>query len=286
MVEREIREIEIARAGGPSVWLDPTSVLDLRSVFAGGADWAPGKDVVDDGDARIFYALEGFLFTAGPDHRGHPEPLDEGEGRYPLHGSFAAHPALDVKISDDGSACSARVPVKLADGGEAVLHREWRIDAAGVVHLNDRLENTGAKAFPPMMLYHMNIGTRLFGPETRFAGRMFEDGGLSWDFDESEVSVRCLPVEDVAEADGFATVKMGPVPGASNLTLTVGFDVSTLPQLQFWRNRQPGIHVFGIEPCSHRLEKRPVLKAAGEMDLLQPGEARAYALRFSFSAEG
>ncbi len=277
-------DLVLRREGGPSVELDPASVLDLRSVHAHGADWAPGLAIVDDGDPRIWHSLQGFLFTCGPDHRGHPEPLETGEGRYPLHGSFASNPAVDIALSEDGARCSARVPVALAGGGQACLHREWSIDGEGRVHLRDRLENTGEKAFPPMMLYHMNIGTRLFDQSTRFTGAMLEDGGMSWDFSGDEVSVRCVPAAGQAEADGFAEVRMGPVPGAGGATLVVRFDTATLPFLQFWRNRQPGIHVFGIEPCSHRLEKRPVLAAAGEMTLLQPGESRHYGLTFHFLA--
>lgn len=286
MATENAGEIEIGREGGPRIVLDTGSVLDLRSVHAGGTDWAPGLAIVDDGDARIWHSLQGFLFTAGPEHRGHPEPLDNGGGRYPLHGSFASNPAEDVEIGEDGAFCRARVPVALPDGGEACLHREWSIDASGTVHLKDRVENTGSTPFPPMMLYHMNIGTRLFGPETRFEGDMLGDGGIHWDFADEEVSVRCVPAAQSAGQGGLAEVRMGPVPGASGMSLVVRFDTASLPQLQFWRNRQPGIHVFGIEPCSHRLEKRPALQAAGEMPVLQPGESRDYGLSFCFRKPG
>lgn len=282
MIHRMKDEIEIGRACGPRILLDPSSVLDLRSVHAGGVDWAPGRDIVDDGDARIFHSLQGFLFTAGPDHRGHPEPLPGGEGRYPLHGSFAANPARDIAVGADGASCRARVPLILADGSKAALHREWRIDEPGRVHLEDRLENTGMMSFPPMMLYHMNINTRLFGPQTRLSGAMLEEGGLFWDFGSEPVGVRCVPAQPTSAEDGFAEVRMGPVPGACGLTLVVRFETAGLPHLQFWRNRQPGIHVFGIEPCSHRLEKRPVLEAAGEMTPLAPGESRRFSLSFAF----
>lgn len=283
MAAKTMGEIEIGREAGPRVVLDTSSVLDLRSAYAGGVDWAPGLAIVDDGDARIWHSLQGFLFTAGPEHRGHPEPLENGEGRYPLHGSFASNPAVDVEVGEDGASCRARVPVQLPDGGKACLRREWSVDTAGTVHLKDRVENVGNTPFPPMMLYHMNIGTRLFGPETRFEGDMLEGGGIPWDFTDQEVSVSCVPATEAAGPDGFAEVRMGPVPGASGMSLIVRFDTKSLPQLQFWRNRQPGIHVFGIEPCSHRLEKRPALQAAGEMPMLQPGESRDYGLSFRFA---
>nr|WP_316655062.1 DUF4432 family protein [uncultured Gellertiella sp.] len=273
--------IRLGHSPGPVIELDPGSVLDLRSVFAGGTDWAPGLEIVDDGDPRIWHSLQGFLFTAGPDHARHPEPFDAGEGHYPLHGSAASHPAQDIRVADDGMSCSARIPVHLAAGGVGLIERQWHVDERGVVHLADRLTNSGSKPFAPMMLYHMNIGGRLFAAETRLEGEMLARGGMPWRFFDDPGGVFCVPA---GEGEGWAEVRLGPVPGAGGLTLRVMFDSASLPFLQVWRNQRPGINVFGIEPVSHRWEKRPVLEAAGELTLLQPGDSRAYGLRFSFSA--
>lgn len=271
--------IRLQRTADLWIELDSTSVLDLRSVQAGGVDWAPGLAIVDDGDPRIWHALQGFLFTVGPDHIRHPEPFDAGEGRYPLHGSASGHPACDITVEEGGAACRAVIPMRLAEGGEATLHRRWHIDEAGTVHLSDRLVNSGARAFPPMMLYHINIDSRLFGPETRLDGAMIDGGGLPWRYGREPGSVFCVPASEGPEAE----VRLGPVPAAQGLTLAVSFDTATIPHLQIWRNQAEGIAVFGIEPCSHRWEKRPVLREAGELVALQPGESRDYALRFSFS---
>lgn len=271
--------IRLQRSSALAIELDPGSVLDLRGVHAGGVDWAPGLAIVDDGDPRIWHALQGFLFTVGPDHIRHPEPFDAGEGRHPLHGSASGHPATDIVVEADGAACSAVIPMRLVQGGEAVLHRRWEIDEAGVVHLFDRLENSGTRPYPPMMLYHINIGSRLFGPETRLSGAMLDGGGMGWRYGAEPGSVFCMPADGAERAE----VRLGPVAAAGGRTLCVSFDTATLPHLQIWRKQADGIGVFGIEPCSHRWEKRPVLREAGELTPLQPGESRDYALRFSFS---
>lgn len=265
---------------GPRLELDPSSALDLRGVRAGGVDWAPGLEIVDDGDPRIWHSLQGFLFTAGPDHFRHPEPLPSGEGRYPLHGSLASHPAQNIQLDQANAACSAEVPVRLADGGQATFHRRWEIGADGMVCLFDRLVNTGDQAFAPMLLYHMNVGGRILDAGTRLKGAMLEGSGFPWDFGDDPGGVFCVPA--ATGGDGQARVALGPVAAAGGLTLEVAFDSTSLPYLQMWRCRREGVNVLGIEPCSHRWEKRPVLEAAGELPPLLPGMSIRFALRFRF----
>ena len=60
---------------GPSLSLDETSVFDIGACVVDGVDLAPGRAIPDDGDPRIDHSLEGFLFTCGPDHIRHPQPL-------------------------------------------------------------------------------------------------------------------------------------------------------------------------------------------------------------------
>lgn len=278
-------ELSLQRSDGlgPRIVLDPTSALDLRSVYAGGSDWAPGLEIVDDGDPRIWHSLQGFLFTAGPEHFRHPEPLSSGTGHYPLHGSLASHPACAIRMDEADAACSAEIPVTLADGGHATLLRRWQISSEGTVMLDDRLENSGTLPFSPMLLYHMNIGGRLLDDGTRLIGAMLDGGGFRWDFRDDPGGVFCVPA--AGEQDGFAALSLGPVRAADSLTLEVAFDSTSLPYLQMWRCRREGVNVLGIEPCSHRWEKRPVLEAAGEMPRLMPGDAVHYRLRFRFSAK-
>lgn len=274
--------MEFKASRGPRVILDPTSVLDIRSLYIAGVDLAPGRAIPDDGDPRIDHSLEGFLFTCGPDHIRHPEPLGEGrEGRYPLHGSFSSHQAEIVSIGEvDGNVeCHARVPVRCADGGSALLERQWRIDSqTGEVHLRDRVTNTGETPFPPMLMYHMNIGAHLFDGNVRLSGAMFEGGGIPWNFGEEPGGVFCVP----AGFGGWAEMRLGPIEKVAGLTLKVRFRTDTLPFLQIWRNQQAPAHVLGIEPVSHRWVGRAELQQAGELPVIAPGESRDYGLSFAF----
>lgn len=272
--------IVISHPQGPEVTLDPSSVLDLRSVRAGGVDWAPGLEIVDDGDQRIWHSLQGFLFTCGPDHIRHPDDFGGGGGRYPIHGSAAGHRAERIEQAADRA--SAEITVHLVEGGTALIRREWRIEADGWVRLHDRVVNVGDRPFASMTMYHMNIGCRLLGPETRLEGAMFENGGMDWEFFDDPGGVFCVPAAPFADRAGLAHLRLGPVRSAGGLTLEVRFDTGTLPYLQMWRARREGVNVMGIEPCTHRWESRSVLRESGEILDLSGGESREFTLAFRF----
>jgi Domain of unknown function (DUF4432) len=273
-------------ARGPKLFLDETSVLDIGGCLVDGVDIAPGRAIPDDGDPRIDHSLEGFLFTCGPDHIRHPQPIPgDPEGRkYPLHGSYSAHPAeiLFWDVRGEDAECQARVPVKTADGGEALLERHWRISGeTGEVSLADRLTNVGKVAFAKVHMYHMNIGAWLFDPHVSLSGRMLEGGGFPWNFGEDPGGVFCVPAK--VDGEDWAEVSLGPLASLGGVTLKVKFRTDTLPHLQIWRNQQAPAHVLGIEPVSHRWVSREELAAAGELHMLKPGESADYGLRFCFS---
>ncbi|MDQ0454757.1 DUF4432 family protein [Rhizobium paknamense] len=262
---------------GPEVELDPGSVLDIRSLVINGVDLAPGRAIPDDGDPRIDHSLEGFLFTCGPDHIRHPFPLGDGSGgRYPLHGSFSSHAARIVGQGVD--FCQASIDVHHADGGQSRLERHWRIDSAGKVHLLDRLVNTGPAAFPAFLMYHMNVGARLFDDRVRLEGPMLEGGGFGWRFGQEPGGVFCVP----AQGGDDAGLTLGPLASLGGLALKVQFATNTLPYLQIWRNQQAPANVLGIEPVSHAWVDRDALERRGDFLPLHPGEAREFALSFWF----
>ena len=267
---------------GPALTLDEGSVLDIGACVVNGIDLSPGRAIPDDGDPRIDHSLEGFLFTCGPDHIRHPEPIAGRPGvRYPLHGSFSSHPARDVALSGEGDdmECRATVDVALADGGRARLERCWRINGTtGEVSLTDIVTNTGTTAFPAFLMYHMNLGATHFDDGVRLEGAMLEGGGFPWTFGEGDGGVFCVP----AGKGGWAEVRLGPIAAIGGKTLVVRFRTDTLPFLQVWRNQAAPAHVLGIEPVSHRWEPRAKLSELGELIDLEPGESREYGLSFAF----
>jgi hypothetical protein len=170
----------------------------------------------------------------------------------------------------------------MAQGGEAEILRTWRMDGAtGEVMLVDRLTNIGPQAFPPMLMYHMNIGAHLFDDETLLGGNMFGDGEIAWTFGEGDGHVFCVPAEPETGGE-FARVVLGPIAPLGGKSLIVRFATDTLPYLQMWRNQALPAHVLGIEPVSHPWKTRTQLAEEGLMTLLAPGEFLIYRLSFGF----
>lgn len=271
---------------GPDLQLDLTSALDIGSCRVDGVELSPGRAVPDDGDPRILHAVGGFLFTCGPDHIRHPEPISgTGDRKYPLHGSMAATKpeVISQGRKKSGEEVIARVIVRMAQGGEAEILRTWRMDGAtGETVLVDRLTNIGTRPFPPMLMYHMNIGAHLFDDDTRLAGSMFEADGIGWTFGEGDGHVFCVPAR-AADDEGMASVVLGPIAPLGGKSLHVRFGGDTLPHLQMWRNQASPAHVLGIEPVSHPWKKRDALEEEGLMTLLAPGDFLIYRLSFFFA---
>ncbi len=277
--------LEFAAAKGPRLMLDPVSVMDIGACIVDGHDLAPGRAIPDDGDPRIDHSLEGFLFTCGPDHIRHREPMSGAfAGRtYPLHGSFSAHPArvLRTRFEDGNAECRADVDIVTAEGRPARLERLWRIDGAtGEVSLSDRVVNTGVEAMPVFLMYHMNVGAKWFDDGVRLEGGMLEKGGFPWTFGNELGGLFCVPAP--ATEGRWAEVRLGPISAIGGKSLRVRFDAETLPFLQVWRNQRAPAHILGIEPASHRWVSRAELEKAGEFNILQPGESRSFSLNFAF----
>ncbi|ABC91649.1 hypothetical conserved protein [Rhizobium etli CFN 42] len=277
--------IEFAAANGPRLMLDETSVLDVGGCIVEGVDIAPKRAIPDDGDPRIDHSLEGFLFTCGPDHIRHRQPIaGSADGKvYPLHGSASGHAAkvLWTKYENGNAECRADIDITTVEGPPQRVERLWRIDGTtGEVRLEDRVINTSDQVVPTFLMYHMNVGGKWLDDGTRLEGRMLEGGGFPWAFGEEPGGIFCVPA--TATEEGLAEVRLGPIAAIGGRTLSVRFRADTLPYLQVWRNQKAPAHIIGIEPVSHRWISRDELQAAGEFNKLAPGESRSYALTFAF----
>lgn len=276
---------EFSSGVSPVLFLDESSMLDIGSCFVRGVDVAPGRAIPDDGDPRIDHSLEGFLFTCGPDHIRHPEPLsaDDPSRRFPLHGSYSGHRATITHTEHSGSDLfiEAEIPIFRADGVTNLLERQYHFDgSSGAITLRDVIINTSQQTVPVFHMYHMNLAGSLLDDDVRLEGDMLEGGGFPWRFGDEQDGVFCVP----ADGDGYdwAHVRLGPMKSLHGRSLSVSFRKDTLPHLQIWRNQNDPANVIAIEPVSHRWVKRQALADDGELNLLKPGESRSFELKFAF----
>ncbi|PRX10328.1 UNVERIFIED_ORG: uncharacterized protein DUF4432 [Martelella mediterranea] len=277
--------IEFAARSGPCVFLDPTSVMDIAGCVVAGVDIAPKRAIPDDGDPRIDHSLEGFLFTCGPDHIRHPEPVEGDENRFfPLHGSVSGNAAAvkSLEISALGAECVCHIPVRTANGGDMLIERVWTLDGAtGVLELADTVVNTSDTPLPVMMMYHINFGAMHLDDGVRLTSESLPEKSLPWRFGEGDHGLFCVPA--VADDDGWSKTRFGPIAALGGLSFNLEVDTDTLPFLQIWRNQEAPAHIVGIEPASHRAASRKQLAEDGELTLLAPGETRKFRLRIRFS---
>jgi hypothetical protein len=292
VVDRALDVGAAAIRGVPVAWISPTGLT--------GPWFAEPRGI---GTLRTFFG--GLLTTCGLEHTLGPTEDDVGYFAYPgkareafpLHGRLSATPA---RLTGYGTALDAAVPHVYVEGevrqatvfGEHfVLRRRIEADVGGrELRIRDVVRNAGYAPTPHMVLYHVNVGWPVVAPgarvdaavgEPRFATEAAQDA--DWRVIEPP---RAGAVEQVWEhtprpgAAGrvHACVRNPDVGGGRAVGVEVAYDSTTLPRLFQWRVMGEGHYVVGLEPGNSRFEGRHAARAAGELDVLAPGDERRYAL--------
>ncbi len=94
-------------------------------------------------------------------------------------------------------------------------------------------------------------------------------------FQEQNFLHQMVPAED-----GLAHAAMLNPTLAGGLGLALAFDPAQLPYLNEWKMMGQRDYVVGIEPCNAPCANRALLRQAGLLPLLEPGQALEFALEF------
>jgi Domain of unknown function (DUF4432) len=290
IVDRALDLGAAAIRGVPVAWLSPVGVagpwyrepqgLGTFRTFAGGLLTTCG--------------LEHTLGPTEDDVRHFGYPGKETEA-FPLHGRLSATPARLAAYGMDPDAGTVWVEGEVRQAtvfGEAlVLRRRIEADLGGrILRLADEVRNEGYAPTPHMVLYHVNLGWPLVAPgarvdagagEPRVATAAAE--GVDWHTIDAPAPGA---VEQVWEhtprpgPDGMvhACVRNPDAGDGRAIGVEVAYDASTLPRLFQWRVMGEGHYVIGLEPGTLRIEGRQAAREAGELVVLEPGEARRYRL--------
>ncbi len=175
--------------------------------------------------------------------------------------------------------------------GENLVLRRQISTALGSNHIRieDTVTNEGFTPAPHMLLYHFNLGFPIVSENTR----------LHLQAEET------LPRDETAENgldqwDQFQTPTLGyqeqvfihqPTPDEAGLTrvelsnpnlglgLRWSYPTANLPYLMEWKMMGEGAYVVGMEPANcNGLGGRTVTRGLGQLQMLEPGESRAYEL--------
>ena len=197
----------------------------------------------------------GLLTTCGLDHILFPEddPLDtynfpgRDKTSYGLHGRVGSTPASSFRHGlEDGTppilVASGTVRQTGALAENLVLERRISVPLdENRIEIVDTVRNEGWLPTPHMILYHMNFGAPLLGPETEFVGQVEE---RPWG-------------------------------------VTLSYDAEQLPAFIQWRLLDRGAYVVGLEPSTNGLGGRVDARSKGTLRILEPGAERHYRLSLS-----
>ncbi|MBP3411604.1 MAG: DUF4432 family protein, partial [Clostridia bacterium] len=152
------------------------------------------------------------------------------------------------------------------------------------IELHDIIENESNRLQPMMLLYHMNLGYPVLGPDTRLITASASVRGAN-DEAQAEIDIhnrfeepvpgrteRCYFHVPAAGKDGWTYVAV--INDVLELGVLFSFRPDQLKYMCEWKMLNEGEYVLGIEPGNTYPTGRPNAEAKGELDMLQPGEVR------------
>lgn len=306
--EAGVEQIQVRTGAGLCYYVSPQRGLDISlAEFCGvPISWqGPNGDVHpayfdDEGLEWLRTAAGGLLMTCGLTQAGAPT-VDEGKP-LGLHGRAHHLPARQVVAEgrwrgDEYEMRVAGVVEEAVIFGENLrLTREIRSRlGSNRLELTDVIENVGFQSTPLMLLYHFNFGFPLLLEETtmQFPSRTVTardpwtplEGYDRWALPEAGQQERVYLHEDLQSAHGWATATVHnpqfPLGAGINpcpLTVHLSWATDTLPSHVEWRMAGAGEHVLGIEPTNCNVRGRAAARADGSLVLIEPGEAKTFAM--------
>ncbi len=232
----------------------------------------------------------GLMVSCGPDNVG-PDCVIEGR-EFGLHGSHSSSPAsrvsIRVDLREEVVIVTGRVRHASVFGANLIVARTIRISIGRPkITLRDVIVNEGVRSEPLMLLYHMNFGhpltsptSRLVIPSTRVIPRddASETGLDEWDrFREPDTVYPPQVFEhqfDPATKIARAVLVNPAFNNNDGIAVRVSVDRSEMPRLWQWRSLAPDVFLTGIEPANCGILGRHVEGAAGEIQILEPGEIK------------
>jgi hypothetical protein len=295
-----MRVIDVAMESGMRFRILPDRGLDI------GAAWAFDQPIgwqSKVGDAPPLPRAEsmawierftgGLLTTCGPDNIGVP-CVDEDES-FGLHGSWSFLKAAEVQVHREwvGDEIELRVTGRMEQThalGRHLIIRRTITTRTGVacVEITDVIENAGYRSEPIPMLYHLNFGAPLWGPEARVLYPVGTVTTPRTSYAESQVDRAATGPVSVADGQEYVYERRVPGPDSvgvqiisarGDLAAEVCWTRDSLPTSHQWVHPAMGVYALGVEPANASLAGRAALRADGVLPMLESGEQRKFAVR-------
>lgn len=235
----------------------------------------------------------GLLTTCGLTYLGSP-CTDENES-LGLHGRISASPARQYADLSDWADNKYILKVKgiveegCLFGNKIRMDREISsVQGENVIHLKDKITNTGNKPSPLTVLYHMNFGYPLLSESTELLidplKTVARDPEAAKGLDELRKFIEPQPAYN--EQVFFHTMK-GDDNGNEIITIrnrkiktavSIKFNTNQITHVTQWKMMAYGEYVLGIEPGNVHAKSRKSLRDENIMPVLQPGEETVFEL--------
>jgi Domain of unknown function (DUF4432) len=302
--ERGVRVAECRTGGGLSF----TVVLD-RGMDVGAAEyqgiplaWLSGAGfphpAFHEREGREWVRTFGGGLVTGCGLTNAGGPTEDEFGKEGLHGRLNHIPARDVSSGGEWEGDEYRFQLQgrmrqyavFGENMELTRVISWRLGDAALV-IEDTVENRAERAWPLMLLYHVNVGFPILGPDSEIETVAHDvtprdeeasNGVSDWmrlkapeaGFAE-QVFLHDIPagVDGMAEATLFnRKLKLG---------VRVRFRKAELPFMAEWKMTGKGTYVVGFEPANAFVLGRAAERAAGRLQMLEAGERRSFRVEVS-----
>lgn len=285
--ERGVRALAMSSGGGLDAWVLVDRSFDIGPVWHAGVPvaWQSATgfrgpflhDGEADGGSGFNRGFSGFLVTCGLEHIRAPTATSPQHGRLPVTPARLLAHGEDWEAETPMLFCEGEV-TQARYGGEAWrLRRRIEMPIGGTrLRIIDRVTNLAASPQPHAMLYHFNLGWPAIDTGTRVLHGATElVAPIVLPDPSPSPAASCRLVDRLA----WAECEVVPVAPGRAARIAFGFDTSTLPYLQTWRDLQPGAGVLAIEPCTSMRRDDGGSDASIQVT---PSETRTYTIEVAF----
>ncbi len=248
---------------------------------------------------RSFFV--GLLTTCGLRNVGPPEE-SEGES-FGIHGRISNTPAENVSLEQEwvGDQFVMRMKGTMREaaffGEHLLLHRTIETSLGSKKFLlTDVVENRGFDPEPLILLYHINFGFPLLGPNARIVGPFGKTEPRDEEAEKDRGVETCFefiePQPNYNEKVFFHTMKTGPegntfaalinkdVGDGTPLGFVLRYDPNKLPVLTEWKMMKQGTYVLGLEPGTVPPMGRTYAKENGPVRMIGAQEREEVSIEF------
>ncbi|HZQ99806.1 MAG TPA: DUF4432 family protein [Chloroflexota bacterium] len=302
--EDGVTVVEVRTGGGLRYTVVPSRAMDVATAEVDGVPiaWRTGA-----GEMHPAYLYRtngwnvgwfgGLLATCGLDNVG--SPGQDELGVFGQHGWINGVAARQVNHGGrwDGERYVMWVEGELRQKEawmpgtfDVVLRRRIESELGSrTIRITDEAENLSEAPAPLMLLYHVNLGYPLVGPEAEIVSRARSvtpfGGG-----DHDPAALRVVPPgpdvragghvhEVVPDADGYAEAAL--LNDRLGIGLALRFPVAELPSFRQWKALMNRRYVVALEPANYAGGNRVQARDRGTLQTLGPGEVRAFHLELT-----